>query len=129
VAVIFLVAFCNAFQDMASNLPYLPFGEVRLLFDISFANVIGEVHIAVLHEDAILVELGIDLEFVPVIKDFDDVRTIRHADGRDRIDFTPHQSAFCKVDDLQGVNLERQHGLKGPGDDTVGLLKTGLYLT
>jgi hypothetical protein len=82
VAVVLLVTFGNAFQDVASNLPYLPFGEVRLLFDISFANVVREIHIAVFHEDAILVELGIDLEFVPIIKDSDDVRTIRHADRR-----------------------------------------------
>jgi hypothetical protein len=69
----------QSLHDVASNLPYLSLRESRLLIDMPYLNIRGQIRLAIFHENAIFIKF--DVRLIPKIENFYHETRIGHANS------------------------------------------------
>jgi hypothetical protein len=98
-----IVAFLNAFHDVANDGPYFCLVQVRFLLNISLVDIAGQICFAQFHEDAVFVEFWIDL--IPPVVNSHNIFRVVHTTGGDDIEFSAVERSLEETDQLQCIYL------------------------
>jgi len=98
-----IVAFLNAFHDVANDGPDFRLVQVRFLLDISLVDIACQVCFAELHENTILVEFWINL--IPPVVNSDHIFRVGHTTCGDDVQFPTVEGSFEETHQFQCIYL------------------------